>query len=42
MRERLGQAESMVGGQRRELERSVAAQKMLLQQVKKMVENNGG
>ena len=33
LRERLGQAESMVGGQRRELERSVAAQKMLLQQV---------
>merc|ERR1719391_708818 len=33
LRERLSQAESMVGGQRRELERSVAAQKMLLQQV---------
>ena len=33
LRERLSQAESMVGGQRRELERSVAAQKMLLQRV---------
>merc|ERR1719400_27729 len=33
LRERLSQAEAMVGGQRRELERSVAAQKMLLQQV---------
>jgi len=33
LRERLSQTEAMVGGQRRELERSVAAQKMLLQQV---------
>jgi chromosome segregation ATPase len=33
LRERLGQAEGVVAGQRRELERGVAAQKMLLQQV---------
>ena len=33
LRDRLSQAESVVAGQRRELERGVAAQKMLLQQV---------
>ena len=33
LRERLGQAEQVIGGQRRELERSLAAQKTLIQQL---------